>query len=183
MSDPNNQNPTGQGDAQYDPNDPPVFNRAEVSAIVQQRLAQDRSRRGNPPPSSSAPASAAPTGIEERMGKMETMFATLIERLTPAAPAAAPQAAAPSSEPAAPRPPAAAAAAPNGPNPHTLPTNMGLVDIWNMTPHQIDQLGPQGIRREFEKHKEVGNRLAGAPTKPRIPWTVDPNGTRIPTGH
>ncbi len=147
-------------------NEQPVFTKSEMNAIVQQRLSQDRARRGNPPPASSAPAPAAPaaSGMDARLDKLETMFSTLIERLTPAAPQAAP-------------PPAesthrAPAAAPSAPMAHDLPTSMGLVNMWAMTPAQLERMGPHGVRHQLEEAWRIGHAMAGAPTRPEPPGSV-----------
>lgn len=63
-----------------------------------------------------------------------------------------------------PRPPAA----PRAPAGNNQPTQGGLVDIWNMIPDQLNQLGPAGLREEFEKHLAVHNRRAGAPPLPKV---------------
>jgi hypothetical protein len=46
-------------------------------------------------------------------------------------------------------------------------TSGGLVDFWRMQPHELDQLGGQGLRQEFEKHLQVGKRAQGAPPVPK----------------
>jgi len=61
------------------------------------------------------------------------------------------------------------AAAPAAPVPHALPTSGGLTDIWNLTPTQLDQLGPAGVRSELQKHWEHGQRINGAPQRPKPP--------------
>jgi hypothetical protein len=61
------------------------------------------------------------------------------------------------------------AAAPAAPVPHVLPTSGGLTDIWNLTPTQLDQLGPAGVRAELQKHWEHGQRINGAPQRPKPP--------------
>jgi hypothetical protein len=146
-------------------NEQPVFTKSEMNAIVQQRLSQDRARRGNPPPASSAPAPAAPatSGMDARMDKLESMFGTLIERLTPAAPTSAPAAAAA---------PSAPAAAPSAPQPHSLSTSGGLLNMWALTPAQIDQMGPDGVRQQLEEAWRIGHKMAGAPTRPEPPGSV-----------
>lgn len=47
-------------------------------------------------------------------------------------------------------------------------TNGGLVDIWNLSGDQIEQLGPQGIREEHEKILAHANKRSGAPPVPRV---------------
>lgn len=64
------------------------------------------------------------------------------------------------------KPPTAAPPSAAG-TPVTPMTSGGLVDIWKLTPQQLDQLGPSGVRREFEKHLSEGARLSGAPPVPR----------------
>jgi len=61
------------------------------------------------------------------------------------------------------------AAAPAAPVRHDLPTNAGIVDIWNLKPEQLDQLGPAGVRAEFEKHLQLGHKQMGAPPVPKLP--------------
>jgi hypothetical protein len=46
-------------------------------------------------------------------------------------------------------------------------TSGGLVDFWRMSPAELDQLGGQGLRQEYEKHLAVGKRLSGAPPVPQ----------------
>jgi hypothetical protein len=61
---------------------------------------------------------------------------------------------------------AAAPTAPSGPvNPMQ---SGGLVDIFNLTAAQIDQLGPAGLREHYEKNLAVGQQRAGAPPRPRV---------------
>jgi hypothetical protein len=62
-----------------------------------------------------------------------------------------------------------AAAADRAPSKVDPLTSGGLVDIWNLSPAQIDQLGPSVLREHFEKALNVGNQRMGAPPKPRIP--------------
>jgi hypothetical protein len=69
---------------------------------------------------------------------------------TPAEPAKAP--------PAAPAAPAKVA-----------PTNGGVVDLFNLSPDQIQRMGPHGLRAEFEKITSIGQQLAGAPQRPKAP--------------
>ncbi|MCX5742829.1 MAG: hypothetical protein NT062_10065 [Proteobacteria bacterium] len=45
----------------------------------------------------------------------------------------------------------------------------GLVDIWNLRDDEIAQLGPQGMREQFEKLVAAGNKAAGAPDRPTLP--------------
>jgi hypothetical protein len=57
---------------------------------------------------------------------------------------------------------AAAPTAPSGPvNPMT--SGGGMLDIFNLSTEQLDQLGPQGLRGEYEKILAVGAQRAGAP--------------------
>jgi hypothetical protein len=61
---------------------------------------------------------------------------------------------------------AAAPTAPSGPvNPMT---SGGMVDIFNLSAEQIDQLGPAGLREHHEKNLAVGSQRAGAPPRPRV---------------
>lgn len=67
----------------------------------------------------------------------------------------------------APRPaPAAAPAAPTG---HSLPTSHGVVDLFNLTPSQLRELGPQGVRKNLEQLWAQGAQLAGAPPRQKPP--------------
>lgn len=61
------------------------------------------------------------------------------------------------------------AAAPNTPGRVDPITSGGLVDIWNLTPQQLSDIGPQGLRVEFEKHLSAGERMSGRPTRPKAP--------------
>jgi len=60
-------------------------------------------------------------------------------------------------------------AAPNTPGRVDPITSGGLVDIWNLTPQQLTDLGPSGLRAEFEKIQAAGSRAAGAPPRPKTP--------------
>lgn len=60
-------------------------------------------------------------------------------------------------------PPAAAPTVPSAVNPMT---SGGLTDIFNLSGDQIEQLGPQGMRAEFEKIITAGRRNSGAPPRP-----------------
>jgi hypothetical protein len=61
---------------------------------------------------------------------------------------------------------AAAPTAPSGPvNPIT---SGGVVDIFNLSVAQLDQIGPAGLRAEYEKIVAVGNARAGAPPVPKV---------------
>lgn len=68
------------------------------------------------------------------------------------------------SEPA--KPPAAAPSAPSKVDPLT---GSGLVDIWNLSEAQLVQLGPAGVRAEFEKILGVARQQQGAPPRPKLP--------------
>ena len=61
------------------------------------------------------------------------------------------------------------AAAPNAPGRVDPITAGGLVDIWNLRDDEIAQLGPQGMREQFEKLLAAGNKAAGAPPRPKTP--------------
>lgn len=76
---------------------------------------------------------------------------------------AAPAATATTTE--APRP----AAAPAAPSAHTLPTAMGVPDLFSMTPAQHAALGPQGVRSALEQLWKIGNQMSGAPERPKPP--------------
>ncbi len=56
--------------------------------------------------------------------------------------------------------------APNAPTKVDPLTSAGIVDIFNLSAAQLDQLGPQGLRKEFEAAIKVGHRLNGAPPRP-----------------
>jgi hypothetical protein len=85
----------------------------------------------------------------------------------PAPPAVQPAAPAASATSAteAPKP----AAAPAAPSAHTLPTANGVVDLFNLTPAQLQSLGPQGVRDNLEKLWAIGNQMSGAPARPKPP--------------
>jgi len=59
------------------------------------------------------------------------------------------------------------ASAPNAPVKVDPMTSGGLVDIFNLSAAQLQQLGPRGLRTHFEKALEVGNQLSGAPPRPQ----------------
>jgi hypothetical protein len=61
----------------------------------------------------------------------------------------------------------AAASAPAAPNKVDPLTSAGLVDIWNLSPQQLDAMGPQGLREHFEKALQIGHQMSGAPPKPK----------------
>ena len=61
------------------------------------------------------------------------------------------------------------AAAPNTPGRVDPITSGGLVDIFNLTHQQLADLGPHGLRVEFEKITAAGSRMSGAPTRPTVP--------------
>ncbi len=61
------------------------------------------------------------------------------------------------------------AAAPNAPARVDGTTNAGLVDLFSLTPAQIDQFGPSGLRKHFEEATSIGRQLSGAPTRPKLP--------------
>lgn len=60
------------------------------------------------------------------------------------------------------------AAAPTAPGTATPTTQGGVVDIWNLSVAQLEELGPEGIRREHEKILAQANRMSGAPPIPRV---------------
>ncbi len=60
------------------------------------------------------------------------------------------------------------AVAPNTPGRVNPVTSGGLVDIWNLSPDELSNLGPAGLRTEFEKLTNAANRLAGAPPRPKV---------------
>jgi hypothetical protein len=61
------------------------------------------------------------------------------------------------------------AAAPTAPAKVDTPTSGGLVDLWHLSLDQLNALGPEGTRREYEKALAVGGQRAGAPPLPRMP--------------
>jgi hypothetical protein len=58
------------------------------------------------------------------------------------------------------------ASAPNAPGRVDPLTAGGQVNIFNLTDSEINQLGPQGLRKHFETLLEAGNRANGAPQRP-----------------
>lgn len=61
-------------------------------------------------------------------------------------------------------------AAPNAPVKHDLPTHAGITDIFNLSEAQLDQLGPSGLRVEFEKIVQIAKRKNGMmPPRPKAP--------------
>jgi len=82
---------------------------------------------------------------------------------TPAAPVAAPTATTPTE---APKPPAMAPAAPSG---HSLPTQNGIVDLFSLTPQQLKDIGPTGVRQALEQFNTIGSQMAGIPQRPKPP--------------
>ncbi len=66
----------------------------------------------------------------------------------------------------APKPPAAA---PSAPTATSLPTQNGIVDLFALSPVQLRQLGPDGVRENLERLWKIGNQLSGAPTRPKVP--------------
>jgi len=47
-------------------------------------------------------------------------------------------------------------------------TSGGMIDIFNLSAEQLDQLGPAGLREAYEKNIAIGNQRAGAPPRPRV---------------
>ncbi len=115
-------------------------------------------RRGDAPARSSS---------SDRLDRIEGALDKLVGVLSGQA---APQAT-PSSAPAAPTPPPVAAA-PSAPASHNIPTSMGLPNLWAMTSGQIDQMGPDGVRRTLEEAWRIGHKMAGAPARPEPPGSV-----------
>ena len=60
-------------------------------------------------------------------------------------------------------------AAPTAPTTTALPTSSGLVDYFSLSIDQINQLGPAGLRDLHERALRVGQQLAGAPPRPKVP--------------
>ena len=83
---------------------------------------------------------------------------------TPPAPA---QTLAPAPAPAAelPRP----ATAPSAPSGHGLPMQNGIIDLFSMTPEQLDKLGPMAVRQSLESLEKIAHDRAGMPARPRPP--------------
>lgn len=65
------------------------------------------------------------------------------------------------------KPPVASPTTPG--NPVNPLTHGGVVDFWHFTSEQLDQLGPAGVRAEFEKHIQMAQRASGAPRVPTLP--------------
>lgn len=61
---------------------------------------------------------------------------------------------------------AAPAAAPSAPSKVDQITSGGVVDYWNISSAQLEQLGPAGVRDLHEKALSVGRQLSGAPPRP-----------------
>jgi hypothetical protein len=81
----------------------------------------------------------------------------------------APKPATPVAPQTAPEPQRAPAAAPSAPAGNALPTQNGVIDIFNLTKEQANSLGPQGMRAELEKLWKIGSQLSGAPQRPKVP--------------
>lgn len=62
------------------------------------------------------------------------------------------------------KPPVAAPAAPTKVDPLT---SAGVVDVFNLSEAQLHQLGPAGLRAEYEKILKVGQQQTGAPSRPK----------------
>lgn len=60
------------------------------------------------------------------------------------------------------------AAAPNAAAKVETITTDGLPSILRMTDAQLTQLGPQGVRAEFEKSMQIDRQNSGAPPRPKI---------------
>ena len=138
-----------------------------VSAIVKQRLAEERSRvarRGasaggapqQPVQLAQPAAPTAPAGFDYNQ------FAQAL--------VAAQQAIAqPSAPTAAARPVAVAPGSSAGLGAVSPATQQGLLDIFNLNHQQIQQLGPNGMRQAFEAALSVGLEQAGVPRRPTTP--------------
>ncbi|MCX5747907.1 MAG: hypothetical protein NT062_36040 [Proteobacteria bacterium] len=119
---------------------PRTFTQAEVDAIVQERVSRAKS-------SASAPAKDAGARYSlAEIAELSKLFGT-----------------------AAPAVPVKPAAAPNAPGRVDPITAGGLVDIWNLRDDEIAQLGPAGMREQFEKLIRHGEQASGRPAKPTIP--------------
>jgi hypothetical protein len=131
-----------------------------------------KARRGGQRRAERAPASTAPAG-EDRLSRIEGALDRMIGVFAQGAPQ--PQEALQPA--AAPRPPAAAPAAPS---PHTVPTANGLPDIFNMNPSQFRQFCDSGqLRPTLESLWAQGARMAGAPARPLLPYTIAPDGSKV----
>lgn len=64
---------------------------------------------------------------------------------------------------------AAPVTAPSAPSKVDPMTSHGLTDIFNLPESALQQLGPQGLRAEFEKILQVGRNMNGAPPLPKRP--------------
>lgn len=64
-------------------------------------------------------------------------------------------------------------APPSAPSAPTRPVNPtthhGLVDLFNLQMHELDQLGPEGVREHLDKAIDVGRRQAGIMRRPTPP--------------
>jgi hypothetical protein len=174
------------------------FNQEDVNRIVASRLAEDRARRpAQAPAVKPAPTNDAKTTdvdvraelqeMKQRLSfekrtrtfelddkKSEALFkvyqanpdgfeeAVSVFGLKSPQPIATPNGS--TTDPA--KTGAAAPTAPSGP---VNPMNSGgMVDIFNLSAEQIDQLGPAGLREHHEKNLAVGSQRAGAPPRPRV---------------
>ena len=112
-----------------------------------------------------APQPAAPAS-DPRIDQLTASLGTLVDvvgKLAQPAPAAP-----------APTPPATAPSAPSpfsygAPSGHSLPTQQGIVDLFSLTPAQIKELGPKGVRATLEQLNEIGRDMAGIPHRPKPP--------------
>lgn len=127
--------------------------------------------------------SAKPPTLEERIGTLAELLEKQLGATQATTPAPAPTAtaSAPTAAPqvdyqalakamieaqaAQPKP----AAAPAAPSAHTLPTAMGLVDLFAMQPHELHALGPQEVRKNLDQLWAIGRQASGAPQRPKPP--------------
>ena len=72
------------------------------------------------------------------------------------------------SNPGASATPVPPASAPSAPAKVDAMTSSGLVDIFNLSADQVAQLGPSGLRTQFEKILSVGHQMQGAPQRPQM---------------
>jgi hypothetical protein len=125
---------------------------------------QNAQARGgqNAPQNAGSPdavATAVATAMAQAMPRMMETFAQMMN----------PQAA----QPRFGQGPAAPTAPGMGPGAGGMPA--GMVDIWNLSVAQIEELGPEGIREAHERILDHANKRGGAP---RVPFSPPKRGGR-----
>ncbi len=123
------------------------FSQDQVNRMIADRLSRDRDRR-----SPQQPAQMTAENIAAIVSTAVSNAMAAQQPTAPATPAAAPM-----------PPPAVAERAPSKVDPIT---SNGLVNVFSMTPGQIDQLGHVQFREHFEKILEYAKSQSGAPPKP-----------------